>query len=306
MKGGIFTVKNNRGQIAIWVIVGIALIALGIFAYTSFGGEPQQVVTTPTDLGGTGCSDSTGILTVAARSELAGASAPSSPTITCGVDGGPVSTSVTSGTTTFPVGAKLQCLVSKSDFIDKSFSFVMPCGGKTLDAGLYYSTSDNPVIRIKNDDGDFMTDGGGATNQTNVAAGETFTLEVEFQGTNTEASGDGIYVIEFPASSNANISTVTMSGLQVVPIPSVHTLQNAGAKAIAFKVPSIVGAEKKSYSLQVALGSAKDLSGTVLTDWYASQNFVDDDYSIGNGVEDSDGTAKYENTLDYDFVINSA
>jgi len=294
--------KKAKTNPMVWILIVVA--AALIFGFVDFPtGTPDEVDESPMT-----CADSTGILTVQDRSILAGGTAPSSPTITCGINGGPVSTSVTSGTTTFPIGANLECLDSDGDSIDKSFKFVMPCGGKTLDGALYYSTSDNPGVRIKNDDGDFMTDNisGAATNQTNLALGETLTLEVEFQGTNTEASGDGIWVIEFPASTSGNISTVELSGCSKVSVPTVHTLQNAGSKAVAFKVPNVIGAERKTYALQIVLGAAKDLTGGVYTDWYGGQEFIDDDSTIQWGVEDSDGTAKYENTLDYDFFINAA
>jgi hypothetical protein len=295
--------KSGKTSIPFMVFAVIALLFLGFIAFGLYNQNVIQEEATNTP---SGCADSTGVLTINSISALAGASDPSSPTITCGVNGGAVTTSVTSGTTTFAVGSELTCLISKADYIDKSFTFTMPCGGKVLEAPLYYSTSDNPSIRIKNDDGDFMTDAvaGGATNQTALTAGETLVLEVEFQGTNTEGSGEGIWVIEFPASTSANITDVVLAGAEKVSVPSVHTLNNAGSKSVAFKIPNIVGAEKKTYALSVILGSGKDLAGGVYTDWYGGQEFVDDDKTISSGVEDSDGTAKYENTLDYDFCIN--
>jgi hypothetical protein len=300
--------RNKKGAMGIGLIVllivGIAVVGgLGFMAFKpgTDGGDSSAV---PSER----CADSTGILTVNSYSAESAGTDPSAVTTQCGVDGGVIKTSVTSGTTTFPVGAEVACLIGADDYINKSFTFTMPCGGKTLDAPLYYSTSDNPSLKIKNDDDDTVTNdvGGGATNQTDLTAGETLVLEVEFQGTNGESSGDGIYVIEFPASSNANITSVTMAGLESVSLPQVHTLQNAASEFAAFKVPAIVGSEKKTYALSIALTSSKDLSGGVYTDWYGIQEFVDDDDTLGEGVEDSDGTAKYENTLDYDFFINAA
>lgn len=300
---------NKKGMGAgILVIIMLLIVGLGVGGYFLFTGESQSIVSQDQLENPLTCSDSTGILTVQSRSILAGAAAPSGPTITCGIDGGVVATSVTSGTTTFPVGADLECLVSKSDYIDKSFKFTMPCGGKTLDGALYYSTSDNPAIRIKNDDGDYVTDAiaGGATNQTDLSAGETLVMEVEFTGTATEASGKGVYVIEFPAGSASNITKVELGSLKSVAIPTVHTLQNAGSKAVAFEVPNIVDGDRITYPLTVTLVAADDLGGGVYTDWYGGQEFIDDDYTIQEGVEDSDGTAKYENTLDFDFLIASS
>ena len=301
--------KNKKGMTAlaiIMIVLGVAIV--GIIGYGVLSpSEPQVIVQEPSILAGTGCADSTGILTVNDVSKIPGGTAPTSPTLTAGIDGGKVATTVTSGTTTFPVGAEITLLVSDTDSIDESFNFVMPCGGKTLDGALYYSTSDNPGIRMKNDDDDFMTDTGATgTNQTDLTAGETFVIEVEFQGTNTEASGEGIYVIELPASSGANVTSIVIAGLESVPIPSVHTLQNAGSEAAAFKVPTVVGAEKATYTISVALTATKDLSGMVLTNWYAMQSFIDDDQTIAYGVEDSDGTAKYENTIGFSFLIEAS
>jgi len=302
--------KNKRGSalvITLVVLLAAVLIGGGIWIALGTEGESQSVtqqqLTSPI-----ACSDSTGILTINAISAIPGAAAPSSPTITAGADGGVIATSVTSGTTTFPIGAEVEVLVSKSDYLDKSFTFTMPCGGKTLDAALYYSTSDNPAIRIKNDDDSYVTDAvaGGATNQTNLAAGETLVMEVEFTGTSTEASGDGIYIVELPASTAANVTKIELGNLKAVAISTVHTLQNAGSKSVAFEVPSIVGSERVTYPLTITLTATGDISGGVYTDWYAKQEFIDDDKTIQYGVEDSDGTAKYENTLDFDFYIDAA
>ena len=259
---------NKSAKIGIgWKVAGG--VFLGVLAVILlFSILPEKQVVTP-GLGG--CADSTGPLTVNAVSALAQGSAVSTPTITAGVNGGPVTTSVTSGTTTFPIDANVNVLVSKSDYIDEAYNFVMPCGGKILPAPLYYSTSDNPAVRIKNDDGDYVTDAviGGATNQTAVSAGETFVMEVEFTGTNLESSGDGIYVIEFAAGTGTNISKVELGSLRQVPIPSVHTLQVAGGEAIAFEVPAVVSSGRMTYPLTVTLASTKLVSAGVYTDWYS-------------------------------------
>ena len=284
--------------VAVFLILGF--LVYSNYSQTAVGGD----TTSPT-----ACSDSTGILTVSAVSGLDGGTDPSSPTITCGVDGAKVKTSVTSGTTTFAVGSKLDCLVSKANYIDTEFKDTMKCGGLVEQVPMYYSTSDNPSITIKDpNNGDAsLTNSitGGATNLTAPSVGGTVDFDVQFQGTNTESSGDGIYVIEFPASSSGNITEVTMGSLSKLSIPQVHTLQNAGSKAVAFSVPRIDGATKQTYSVIATLGTSKDLSGGVYTDWYAKQAFVDTDGFIKIGVEDSDGNAEYENTVSSNFYINA-
>ena len=293
--------KSNAGLI-IGVIAALALLIGGFYFIQ------QSAIGTPGAPSPTTCADSTGVLTVNAVDALQQSSTIGTPTITAGVNGGPVTTSVTSGTTTFAVGDQITVLVSKAGYIDKSFSFVMPCGGEVLQAPLYAASATNPSVRIKNDDGDFMTDNvaGGAVNQTALSAGETLNLDVEFQGVALENSGDLIYIVELPASSSANVTSITMPGLESVPLPTVHSLQNAASKAAAFKVPAINNGEKKTYTLSIVLGASKTLSGGVYTDWYAEQEFVDLDGSIQNGIENSQGTAEYENTGDSDFYINAA
>jgi len=298
--------QNKKAKTSPMLMFGIVAVVI-LLAVAVFG-IYRMSVSKPTDVTDIGdCADSTGILTVQDRSILTGGTAPTTPTITCGVKGADgeylLGTTVTSGTTTFAVGSYLRCLISDTDSIDKSFDFVMPCGGKILDGALYYSTSDNPGIRMKNDDGDFMTDSHvGATNQTDITSGETFNLDVEFQGTDKEASGKGIWIIEFPAVSSANITTVTLDGKQPISVPSVHPSVNANSKLVAFEIPNMEGGVKKTMTLSVV--TSLDVVGGVYTDWYSIQEFIDDDLTLGEGVQDSDGTLAYENTLDYDFYIN--
>lgn len=301
---------NNKGQATTWIFLGLMVVlVLGVLGggyYFFFGAGAEQ--TTVGDLESpVKCADSTGILTVNAVSKLEGASDPSGPTITCGSDGDKVKTSVTSGTTTFPVGADLTCLVSKADYIDTSFTSTMACGGLNEQVEMYYATSDNPAVKITdpNNADAQVTDaiGGGATNLSDLTAGGTIDFDVEFKGTSTEGTGNMIYVIEFPASSNTNITKVTMGNLKKTNVPQLHAAQNAGSELVAFEVPNIEGAVKKTYSVIATLSTTGDLAGGVYTDVYAGQSFIDDDGYISSGVEDSDGTAKYENTLDYDFSI---
>lgn len=299
--------KNKKGSGAIWLI-GIALIlilALGSFAV--FGNTSATAVGKDNvNIGN--CADSTGILTVTAYNKLNPSTAVSSPTITAGINGGVLATTVTSGTTTFPVGAEVEILVSKADYLDQSYKFVMPCGGKVLEAPMSYATSDNPSIRVKNDDGDYVTDAiaGGTVNQTVLSAGETLKMDIEFSGTSLESSGEGIYIIEFPASSSANITKVELSGATLVGKPTIHSTNNAGSYVVAFEVPAVEGSQKAVRTLTVTLGSTKTLAGGVYTDWYTKQEFVNTDGKIAYGVEDSEGTSKFENSLDFDFLINSA
>jgi len=294
--------------------LGIAMIVFGVMLLAGsilwVGGAFEQSTTTDkvvTDIGA--CAESTGKLTVNAVSTLAKGTAISTPTITAGVDGGTIATSVTSGTTAFPVGSTVTVLVSKADYIDESFSFVMPCGGYTLQAELYYSTSDNPSIRAKNDEGDYMADSSNAVvhsgiNQTAVSSGEVIKWDIELSGTSLESSGNGILVVEFPAGSGANITKVELSGAtKREGVPSVHAGVNAGSEFVAFNVPAVVGSDKNVHVLTIELASTKVLQGNVLMDWYAEQKFIETTGQIASGIQNSEGTLTYENTGDFDVRV---
>jgi len=295
--------KGNGMTIGIIAVIAVIVIAVLILYVPT---TTQSVVTTTTDP--TQCGDSSGILTVADRSLLVGGTAPTTPTITAGINGGVVTTTVASGTTTFPVGADVEVLVSDTDSIDKSFKFTMPCGGYTLDGALYYATSDNPAITIKDTDANSLTNaiGGGATNLSSVSAGSTVKFDVYLEGTSGEGTGEMIYYMEFPAGSSANITDVTMGNLAKVSVPKVYSASNAGSEVVAFAVPNIEGAVEMDYRVIVTLGTSKDLNGGIYSGLFAGQEFIDDDSTISSGVEDADGTAKYENTVTSNFYLESA
>lgn len=296
---------NKRGKTSPLLAVGavVGLLILGVIAY---GILQQQQPAGEREISPTSCPESTGVLTINSFNALQQGTTISAVSSLAGINGGPLVTNVTSGTTSFPVGSDVEVLVSKAGYLDRSFTFKMTCGGVTLDAPLFAASATNPSVRIKNDDDEFMTNdvAGGATNQTALAAGETVGLKVEFKGVNLENTGSLIYVVELPANTAANVTDILMPGATKVNMPSVHTTLNAGSKVVAFRVPTIEGARSQVYDLNLVLGSGKIIAGGVYTDWYAEQEFVDADGSVKTGVEDANGNAKYENTGDFDFYIN--
>lgn len=295
-------IRNKRGGAGtIAIVIILVLIALGVLGLV-YQSMVQEKKPKPAE----GCPESTGALTVNAVSALNKGTTISGATIIAGVNGAPVSTVVTSGTTTFPVGSQVTILVNKSDYIDSSATFEMLCGGKVMEMPLYYSTSDNPTIRVINDENAYMTDSDTVgVNQSLLSTGESLTVTVEFKGTSLESSGDGIFIVETPANTGINISRIELDGVVGKFVPSIHPSVNAGSKIASFDVPAIEGSTTVTKSLTFVVTPTGHWSGGVLMDWYAKQDFIDDDGTIKNGVQDSDGTAKYENTLDSDFYVAS-
>ena len=202
-------------------------------------------------------------------------------------------------------GDKVVVLVNATNYLDTILPEVtIGCGPNNVNAEVY-ATGAN-VYRIKNDDGDFMTDAvtAGTTNQTDIAAGEKLILDVEFSGTDKESTGDMIFIIE--VSTSVNVSSITLGGLTSVSVPAAYVATTAGSEVAAFRVPAIVGADKKTYSLTIQSATGKDVSGAVYTEYRSEQAFKQPNGDFAVGVEDSDKTVKYEDLQDFDFYIDAA
>lgn len=299
---------NKKGLSALPVILIVigAMLAVGLVVYYTTGGGAEEILKkTPAG----GCPESTATLTVnTPNAEALGTSV--STNLTAGVVGSSVGTTVTSGTTTFPVDKKVNILVvGNGAYIDTSVLDVeIECGGTEIDVPIYASAAANPTIRIINDEGDYMTDAAaGNVNQTDIAAGESLSVTVEFSGTSQESTGDGVFIVETAAGTGINISRIELDGVEGVAVPGIHAGTTTGGKFLSFDIPAIVGTQKVKKTLTfVSKSATADFSGAVLTDWYAKQDFVDTNGQITSGIEDANGNAKYEKTLDSDFFIDAA
>jgi len=282
----------------------VVVTILGLLAFIAYGVSQTQLGSdTPEEMAAACGLDTT--LSINAVNALAKGTSVS-PTYTAIVNGG-VAKTFTSGVSKLSPGDSVVILASANDYLDSTTSTTVSCGSNDLDVELF-ATDDVASIEIFNDDGDKVTDAiaGGAVNQSNLAPGESLTVEVKFKGTNEESTGDLIYIVE--AGSAANISDITMSGdaEMLTSIPSIHTTQVAGSKVVGFRIPAIEGAITQSYDLTFTLGSGKDMSGAVYTDVYSEQSFVDDDGTFKVGIQDASGDAKYEDSSDSDFFVNAA
>lgn len=302
--------KRNapKGLTVTLIILAIVTLILGIVAGvmwmtgTGFFAEAGKPGTTNNNQGTGGC-------------EVA-------PSISTNVlNGLSKSTSVTTGTqaiidgyyhssvpSTLQKGSVVQLLYNASNYIDVyGDKFILDCG-VNLETQ-YINATDAITLEIK--DGDTtLTDSasGGANNASNVSDGGSDTLKVLFTGIDKKTSGDLVYVVEL--SESANVSDVTLSldgkALKEVDTPTFHIYGLSNPYEQAFVIPAIANAVEEEFKLVYSAKSGKNIYGAVYTTAYSQQAFVDTDGTFTIGVEDSDGTAKYEDTFDYDFVIENA
>lgn len=292
--------KKSNGLV-IGVIVVIALL-FGAFLFVP---GLKDSVFGPTDKGAVAekCAIDT-TLSINAYSELS-RSTNLSPVYYVRVNGGNAMT-FTSGTTKLSPGDSVEVLATLADYLDTTKTITVVCGANRLDMGLYAS-NDVAGFRVKNTDGDFMTDSlvGGAYNQTAVSAGQAMTWDVEIRGTDKQSTGNLVVVVEL--GSTANVTSITMSGTTAASIPSFYSMNAAGSKAVAFNVPAIIGSATSNHVLTTQITSAKTISGIAYFQVYSAQAFLDTDGKfVTDGIMDSAGATKYEDESHTHYYINAA
>ena len=212
----------------------------------------------------------------------------------------------TSGTTKLSPGEGFELLASKTDYIDSVKSVKgsdIKCGGSNVIEMDLYPTS-TIGLRIKNDDGDFVTDNaaGGATNQTDLNLGERLQVELEIAADSDEFSGDLVIVVEL--SETANVTSIEMSGASKVATPSFYSNTLSSPKVQAFEVDGVTDNAKAIKTITAEAKSGKDIQGAVYVTAYSLQHFKEKSGSFEKAVENIDGDSKYEDLSDVDFYVN--
>jgi len=205
----------------------------------------------------------------------------------------------------FQIGDNVELLLEKANYIADELPSITidSCGTKTINGELY-ATSENS-FRIFNTNNNLLTDdaSGGATNQTKLTASGSF--EVKIDSTTDESTGDLVIVIE--AGNTSQVDDLVLSGfpgVKKVDVPEFYS--NVGANAIqrAYQIDALKDGATESGTLKIVPEASATIEDcAVYVTAYSIQGFVDTDGSFDTGVEDSEGTAKYEDTWDFDFYI---
>ena len=170
----------------------------------------------------------------------------------------------------------------------------------------------SPTVVIKNDAGLVQLTNaaaGGATNETAFAAGGSKNFAIDITGTDKQTTGARVVVFEF--SSDANISSMTLTdantGLALTKLASVPaglTVSGTNNYRVAFEMPAVEGAVKKSYNLNVQAATGNIPAGAFYSTFYIAQAYVDADGTFKVGVVNSQAATKYFGTYDYDFLVD--
>jgi hypothetical protein len=295
--------KNMKQKTAIWGMLGIGLLVavvilgavgklnMGLFSTTSEEGNVVQ----PTGGGTVDCNNAP-TLNVAVRNAKSLGTAVTT-TDEYAVNG------VYFGSTapTFKYGDKVQVLATKASYINVlSPVTTLTCGANSVTLDMFDYAQ--PTVELKED----STVIGGAVNASPIVAGGSNTLQVCVTGTDKTSTGDMTFVLEL--ASNTRVSDLNMydasGSLEKVAVPDfyVDTLTSPYKKA--FKIPAIVGAQEKCYSLTIVAKSGQTIDGAAYGTFYVAEPVTDIDGTfLPSAIQDSDGVAAYEATFTSDFAM---
>lgn len=189
---------------------------------------------------------------------------------------------------------------------------------KTIECGVnnfVFSTTNQSEIGIniapgiQLGSGQFLTNqstmSGGASNESAITS--TRTLTVSFQSDTQQATGDMLYVLESPASSAANISSISLTcggkAMTTGIIPSYLSAANANSFRAAWDIPSVENGAKLDCALQIVPAVGKQPTGGFVTTAYVKNKFIDIDGTLKEGIYDSNGNIKYIKTQVASFQV---
>lgn len=293
--------RENKVWKGVAIFVGLLLIvALGTLFYMS-SKEPvaiaPQVSVTPA--GGVAGCDYTPAITYAGFDQYLQGTAVGVTAYTQ-VDSNPFKTGVTGAN---PGQSLKILLVNDTTYhnvvIDNTAVTCVP----TLPISNGLKKNASITVSMYNTDGDKLTDGGGATNQT-VATGGTYNLKIRLDGQDQASTNDMIAVLESTDKTKAN--TIILSGFGAVKqgeVPSFYTLSGTGSGTWVYTVAPVEGANSYEGIVQVQSKSGQSLAGTgVIVSFYTKENFLGANGKLGYGVEDlsaSSSSPQYMATYSY-------
>lgn len=212
------------------------------------------------------------------------------------VNDGVFSSSVTQSA----AGADLQVLlINNTDYHDQLFTDLkVPCSSEDfrIERGLLKNTSGTTqLLTVMNSpDGNLMTNGGGATNQT-MASGDAPTLTMNFQGVDKASTNDMVCILE--SSNSTEMDEILLNGQGAIKSskgkPSFYSLDSVRSEIWVYEVPAITGVGNRVFSFTPKSASGKDVSrGKFIIDCFGKRWFLDPLGDVRYDIQDSQGTQK--------------
>lgn len=203
-------------------------------------------------------------------------------------------------------GDRVEVIADLTGYLASKASFKVHCGPNNVPMNAFYAYSD-PTVSIYSDAGtSILSDNTFLVNETAIAAGGgSKNWKVHMVGVSQKSSGKIFMVVELPSGSATNVTSsgVSFSGLTQVAVPNGVASTNTNPTRVAYELPALVNGEVRDYNLQVNTIAGKGLTGTVIVNFYAEQNFVESDGSFKEGIFNSLSTAEYQATYSNIFAL---
>jgi len=294
---------NKQGKTSPAIIIGvITLIAIaGLIAYGVTQTQLGPKIRPEPSTSPTACGVDTNIQLAVINAFSKGSSV--SPTINAKINGG--ATQVITSSTNLNPGDNVEILLNASDYLDTILpKMTLECGQNSKTAEMY--ATDGITFRIFNSNNNLLTDSasGGATNQSSSSS--PINLQVYLDSKVDQSSGNLVVVIESTNTTEVDSITLSGSGVESIDVPEFYTVAGAGSVAKAFSVPAIMDGVSKDFTLTLnpetgqTIGSGENV---IYVTAYSEQAYIDTDGTYKTGIENADGTATYEDTFDFDFMI---
>ncbi len=302
---------NSRGQMSpgVMLLVVLGVVALIGVIVVSTGVLQTQAPGTTQELADKELADceNAPTLTINARNSNNIGTAATGVTYNYSRNGEFVG-SLVSGTTELLRGSEVVPIAEAANFIAVVMDPVtITCGDNPQSVDLY-ATSTN-TFRLFNSDNDLVTDSestsAAGTNQSSSAA--SITMDLRIDSTTDESTGDLIIVIEHDNTTEVDqIKLSGFGGVTDATTPDFYAPNAAGSIVEAFNVPAVKDGDSVQGTLVFTPETGETIGaaqGIVFITAYSKQAFVDTNGDFVVGVEDTDGTIKYEDTWDFDFRL---
>jgi len=292
--------KNKRGQMIIGIVVTIIAVALvAMFAVQQgFIGDKGSAD------GGAGSCELAPTLSVSPIYDH-NSTATETATLTAKFDGGdPIA--FTTASTQVPKGSDVELLVALGDVISDVITINnVGCGQTPVSLRMF--RTDAVSFRVFNSDGNSLTDATLATGTNQTASTTNIINTIHIDSNSDESTGDLILVIEADNTTAVDDLIITgLGGATEVSLPEFWSGVGASSIGKAWEIPAV----KNGQSISGILTVVAETGGTVIinnTEFnitaYSKQWFVDVDGSFTYGIENSKGTAQFEDNWDFTWQV---
>lgn len=295
---------NKKGQ-AMWFGLGLVVVLI-ILGVVFVPGILQSISGGDNEVPVAGCRN-TPTITYSVFDELNKGTSVSGAVVEAIVNG-QYKGVVTSGTTKFQKGQEVELLVGAANYLNKTLNpITIDCDDNQVITYLY--ATDDGTLTVFNDGGNAVTNqgfGGAGTNQSESTT--PIQNEIKLTANTDESLGDVVAVLEYSNKTEVDDLVLSGDGVSKTSIPETYTEQGTNNIVRAYEISNApMDGVSKVYYLNIEPATGYQIgagnNGVMNITMYTKQWFVEKDGTFAYGIENVDGTAKYEDVFTFGYTI---